>query len=115
MTSPFATSILNQYESHIEVRPAAWKSKSEFMSHVKVVVLRRVMTGIVVLIFVGLLVYGIWWAVGKSAPDERPECSVCGTTNRTLQWVRSWEDWYCWMCKEQAIRLILNSLIGEHA
>jgi hypothetical protein len=79
------------------------------------------MTGIVVLIFMGLLVYGIWRTVSKSAPNDRlecydrVECSVCGTTKRTLQWMRSWEDWYCWPCKEQCINAILNTLIGEHA
>ena len=50
------------------------------------------MTGIVVLIFMGLLVNGIWQTVSKSAPNERLKCSVCGTTKRTLQWMRSWED-----------------------
>jgi hypothetical protein len=73
------------------------------------------MTGIIVVIFMGLLVYGIWQAVSKSAPNERLKCSVCGTTKRTLQWMRSWEDWYCWPCKEQCIHAILNTLVGEHA
>jgi hypothetical protein len=82
---------------------------------VKVVVLRRAMTGFVVLVFMGLLVYGIWRTVSKSAANEKLECSVCGTTKRTLQWMGSWEDWYCWPCKEQCIHAILNSLIGEHA
>jgi hypothetical protein len=62
------------------------------------------MTGIVVLIVMGLLVYGIWQTVGKSAPDQGRKCSVCGTTKRTLQWMRSWED---------CIHAILNTLIGE--
>jgi hypothetical protein len=73
------------------------------------------MTGIVVLIFMGLLVYGIWQTVSKSPPNERLTCSVCGTTKRALQWMRSWEDWYCWPCKEQCIHAILNALIAEHA
>jgi hypothetical protein len=73
------------------------------------------MTGIVVLIFMGLLVYGISQAVSKSVPDERRKCSVCGTTKRTLQWMKSWEDWYCWPCKEHCVRAIVNILIGEHA
>ena len=34
------------------------------------------MTGIVVLIFMGLLVYGIWQIVSTSAPNERLKCSV---------------------------------------
>ena len=46
------------------------------------------MTGIVVLIFMGLVVYGICQTVNKPAPDERPKCSVCGTTKRTLQWIK---------------------------
>jgi hypothetical protein len=73
------------------------------------------MIGIVVLIFMGLLVGGIWQTISKSAANERLECSVCGTTKRTLQWMRSWEAWYCWPCKEQSIHAILNTLIGEHA
>jgi hypothetical protein len=72
-------------------------------------------TGIVVLTFMGLLVYGIWQTVSKSEPNERLKCSVCGSTKRTLQWMRSWEDWYCWPCKEQCIHAILHTLIGEHA
>jgi hypothetical protein len=52
----------------------------------------------------GLLVYGIWQTVGKSAPDQERKYSVCGTTKRTLQWMRSWED---------CIHVILNTLIGE--
>jgi hypothetical protein len=83
--------------------------------YVKVVVLRGVMTGIVVLIFMGLVVYGSWQTVSKSAPDDRPKCCVCSTTKRTLQWMRSWQDWYCWPCKEQCIHAILSALIGEHA
>lgn len=97
------------------IHPVAGNRKSEYKSHVKVVVMRRVMTGIVVLIFVGLLVYGIRQTVSTSAPDARLKCSVCGTTKRTLQWMTSWEDWYCWPCKEQCIHAILNTLIGEHA
>jgi hypothetical protein len=89
--------------------------KSEHTSHVKVVVLRRVMTGIVVPVCMGLLVYGIWRTVSKSAPNQRLRCSVCGTTKRTLQWMSSWQDWYCWPCKEQCIDAILKTLIGEHA
>jgi hypothetical protein len=73
------------------------------------------MIGIVVLIVMGLLVYGIWRTVGKSASDQRRKCSVCGTTKRTLQWMRSWEDWYCWPCKEDCVHAILNTLIGEHS
>jgi hypothetical protein len=73
------------------------------------------MTGIVVLIFMGLLVYGIWQTVSKSAPDEGPKCCVCSTTKRTLQWMRSWQDWYCWPCKEQCIHAIVSALVGEHA
>ena len=73
------------------------------------------MIGIVVLIFMGLLVFGIWETVNKPAPDERPKCSVCGTTRRTLQWMKSWQDWYCWPCKEQCIHAILETLIGNHA
>ena len=30
---------------------------------------------------------------------------------RTLQWMKSWEDWYCWQCKEKSIDAILNTLI----
>jgi len=73
------------------------------------------MTGIVVLIFMGLLVYGIWQTVSKYAPDEGPKCCVCSTTKRTLQWMRSWQDWYCWPCKEQCIHAIVSALVGEHA
>jgi len=73
------------------------------------------MTGIVVLTFVGLLIYGIWQTVSKPAPDERPKCSMCRTTKRTLQWMKSWEDWYCWPCKEECIHVILDTLVGEHA
>ncbi|MDT5094666.1 MAG: hypothetical protein QOH60_4029 [Mycobacterium sp.] len=73
------------------------------------------MTGIVVLILMGLLVYGIWPTVSRSARKEKVQCSVCGTTKRTLQWMRSWEGWYCWPCKEQRIHAILNTLIGEQA
>jgi hypothetical protein len=73
------------------------------------------MTRIVVLIFMGLLLRGICQAVKKSAHDERPKCSVCGTTKRTLQWMKSWEDWYCLPCKEECIHVILNSLIEGHA
>jgi len=40
------------------------------------------MIGIVVLIFMGLLVYGIWQTVSNPAPDDRPKCTVCGTTRR---------------------------------
>jgi hypothetical protein len=73
------------------------------------------MTGIVVLVIMGLLVYGIRQAV-KPAPDARvPGCSVCGTTKRTLQWMKSWEDWYCWPCKEECIHAIVEALTGEHA
>ena len=49
------------------------------------------MVGIVVLILMGLLVYGICQTV-KPAPDERPKCSVCGTTTLALQWMKSWQD-----------------------
>jgi hypothetical protein len=73
------------------------------------------MIGIVVLIFMGLLVYGIWQTVSNSAPDDRPKCTVCGTTRRTLQWMKSWEDWYCWPCKEECIDAIQDTLIGKHA
>jgi hypothetical protein len=73
------------------------------------------MTRFVVLTLVGLLVHGIWRTVSKSAPSEKLKCSVCGTTTRTLQWISSWEDWYCWPCKEQCIHTILKTLIGEHA
>jgi hypothetical protein len=73
------------------------------------------MIGIVVLIFIGLLVYGIWQTAGDAAPDDRPKCTVCGTTRRTLQWMKSWEDWYCWPCKEGCIHAILDTLIGKHA
>jgi hypothetical protein len=73
------------------------------------------MIGIVVLIFIGLLVYGIWQTVSDAAPDDRPKCTVCGTTRRTLQWMKSWEDWYCWPCKEECIHAILDTLIGKHA
>jgi hypothetical protein len=72
------------------------------------------MTGIVVLIFMGLLLHGTCQTAKKSAPNERPKCSVCGTTKRTLQWMKSWEDWYCWPCKEVCIHAILNSLIEGH-
>ena len=72
------------------------------------------MIGIVVLILMGLLVYGICHPV-KPAPDERPKCSVCGTTTRALQWMKSWQDWYCWPCKEHCIHAILDGLIGRHA
>jgi hypothetical protein len=72
------------------------------------------MIGIVVLL-VGLLVYGICRTGSKSAPDERPKCCVCSTTKRALQWMRSWQDWYCWPCKEQYIHAILSALIGERA
>jgi hypothetical protein len=73
------------------------------------------MIGIVVLIVMGLLVYGIWQTVSDPAPDDRPKCTVCGTTRRTLQWMKSWEDWYCWPCKEECIHAILDTLIGKHA
>jgi hypothetical protein len=73
------------------------------------------MTGIVVLTLMGLLVYGIWQTVSESAPNEGPKCCVCSTTKGTLQWMRSWQDWYCWPCKEHCIRAILSALIGEHA
>jgi hypothetical protein len=96
--------------------PVAGNRKSEpTASYVKVAVLRGVMTGTVVLIFMGLLVYGTWQIVSKIAPDERPKCCVCSTTKRTLQWMRSWQDWYCWPCKERCIRATLRALIGEHA
>jgi hypothetical protein len=73
------------------------------------------MIGIVVLISMGLFVYGIWQTVSDPAPDDRPKCTVCGTTRRTLQWMKSWEDWYCWPCKEECIHAILDTLIGKHA
>jgi hypothetical protein len=73
------------------------------------------MTGIVIFIFAALLIYGIWQILSKPAPDERPQCSVCGTTKRTLQWMKSWEDWYCWPCKEKCIHAIVIALIGGHA
>jgi hypothetical protein len=73
------------------------------------------MTGIVVLLCMGLLVYGIRHTVIKFAPVEGPKCCVCSTTRRTLQWMTSWQDWYCWPCKEQCIQSILSALIGEHA
>jgi hypothetical protein len=73
------------------------------------------MTGIAVLIFMAFLVYGIWHAVSRSAPDEGPKCCVCSTTKRTLQWMTSWQDWYCWPCKEQCIHAIVSALIGEKA
>jgi hypothetical protein len=67
---------------------------------------------IVVLISMGLLVYGIRQAVITSVPAERRMCSVCGTRKRTLVWMKSWEDWYCWPCKEKCIHAIVNLLIG---
>jgi hypothetical protein len=73
------------------------------------------MIAVVVLIFIGLIISGIWQTVRKPAPDERPECSMCRTTKRTLQWMRSWEDWYCWPCKERCIHAIVDILAGEHA
>jgi hypothetical protein len=72
------------------------------------------MTGIVVLL-VGLLVYGICRIGSKPPPDQRPKCCVCRTRTRTLQWMRSWQDWYCWPCKEQCIHAIVSALIGERA
>jgi len=71
--------------------------------------------GIVVLIVMGLLAYGIWQTVSDPAPDDRPECTVCGTTRRTLQWMKSWQDWYCWSCKEECVHSILDTLSGKHA
>jgi hypothetical protein len=73
------------------------------------------MTGIVVRVFMRLLVDGIRQTFSNSAPDERPKCCVCSTTKRTLQWMRRWQDWYCWPCREQCIHAILSALIGEHA
>ena len=73
------------------------------------------MIGIVVLISIGLLVYGIWQTVSNPAPDDRPKCTVCGTTRRTLQWMKSWEDWYCWPCKEERLHAILDLLIEERS
>ncbi len=73
------------------------------------------MTGIVVLIVVGLVLHGICRTIEKSASDEGPKCSVCGTTKRSLQWMKSWEDWFCWPCKEESIHVIVNSLIEGHA
>jgi hypothetical protein len=85
--------------------------------YVKVVGCRGIMTeiAIVIVIFIGLLVDGIWLTVGISAPDKRPKCARCSTTKRTLQWIKSWEDWYCWRCKEKCIHAALNALIGERA
>jgi hypothetical protein len=71
------------------------------------------MTGILVLIVMGLLGYGVWRIVGKSAPIERRKCSVCDTSKRALEWMQSWDDWYCLQCKEECIQLIVNTLIGE--
>jgi hypothetical protein len=71
------------------------------------------MTEIFVLTFVGLLAYRIRRIVRQSAPGEGPKCSVCATTKRTLQWIKSWDDWYCWRCKEECIQFILNALIGD--
>jgi hypothetical protein len=68
---------------------------------------------IVVLISMGLLVYGIRQAVIKPVRDERHMCSVCGTRKGTLVWMKSWDDWYCWPCKEKSIRAIVNLLIGD--
>ena len=73
------------------------------------------MIGIVVLIFMGLLACGMWHTVDDPVPDDRPKCTVCGTTRRMLQWMKSWEGWYCWPCKEECIHAILDTLIGKHA
>jgi hypothetical protein len=73
------------------------------------------MTGIVVLIFLGFFVYGYWHAVGRVVSNVEPKCSVCGSTTRTLEWVESWGEWYCWPCKEQCIHAILDTLTGEPA
>jgi hypothetical protein len=40
---------------------------------------------------------------------------LCGSTKRSLQWMKSWEDWYCWPCKEKRIHAILHLLIEEHS
>jgi hypothetical protein len=71
------------------------------------------MTAIIGLIFTGLLVYGIWQTVSQPAPDERPKCCVCGTTKRSLQWLKSWKNWYCWPCKEERIHAVVRILMGE--
>lgn len=74
------------------------------------------MTGIVVLTIVGgLLVYWVWQTTSEPAPDDRLECCLCGSTKRSLQWMKSWEDWYCWPCKEKRIHAILHLLIEEHS
>jgi hypothetical protein len=73
------------------------------------------MTGIIALICMGLIVYGIRQTLSRSAPVEGPKCCVCRTTRRTLQWMTSWQDWYCWPCKEQCIKMILSAIIGERA
>ena len=74
------------------------------------------MTGIVVLTIVGgLLVYWVWQTASEPAPDDRLECCLCGSTKRSLQWIKSWEDWYCWPCKEERIHAILDHLIEEHS
>lgn len=73
------------------------------------------MTIIVVLVTVGLVVYCFWRAVDRPVPEGKPKCSVCGSSKRTLEWLRSWEGWYCWPCKEDCIHAILDSLTGELA
>jgi hypothetical protein len=73
------------------------------------------MTGIVVLIFMGFLVYGIGHVASRFASEGGPKCCVCSTTKRTLQWMTSWQDWYCWPCKEKCIHAIVSALVGEHA
>ena len=74
------------------------------------------MTGLAILIFVGVFFYSFWHAVDRPLPPkDKPMCSVCGSTKRTLAWVRSWGDWYCWPCKEECIHAILDTLTGEPA
>jgi hypothetical protein len=74
------------------------------------------MTGIVVIIFVAFFVYGFWRAVDRPLPPkDKPTCTVCGSSKRTLEWVRSWADWYCLPCKEECIHAILDNLTGELA
>jgi hypothetical protein len=73
------------------------------------------MTGTVALVFMGCFGYGIWLIVSKFAPDEGPKCCLCDSTKRALQWMTSWQDWYCWPCKEECIDAIVSALIREGA
>jgi hypothetical protein len=72
------------------------------------------MNAILVAILMGLFGCGIWRILRKSEPVERRKCSVCGTSKRALQWLKSWEDWYCLRCKEECIHIIVDALTGEH-